>query len=141
MDQIKSELTQAVKNKNRQLVSTLRYFLSNLHNEEISRQKPLSDEEIQLLIRRQVKKHQESIEAFKKGGRGELALKEEEERKILERFLPAQMSEDEIRKIVTEVIASGAGDFGQIMGQTMGRLKGQADGAVVARIVREELQR
>lgn len=140
LEQIKLMLTKAVKEKDEQTVSALRFFLADFHNEEIVKQKELTDEELQAVIKRQVKKHLESIEAFQKGGREDLAQKEEKEKKILEAFLPAQLPEEEIHRVVSEVISSGARDFGQIMSQVMGKLKGQVDGAVVARIVKEELE-
>lgn len=140
LDQIKSQLEKAVKEKDEKTVSCLRFLLANLHNEKIAKKEDLTDEEVVAVIRKQVKKHQESIEAFKKAERGELSQKEEAEKKILEVFLPAQMSEEEIRKAVNDVLSSGISDFGQAMGQAMGRLKGQADGSLVAEIVKEELQ-
>ena len=139
LEQIKSALSSAVKKGDSQAVSALRYVLANLHNEEIAKQRELSDEEVVVVLRRQVKKHQESIEAFKNGSRLDLAHKEEQEKSVLEKFLPAQLGEEEIRKLVKEVTVLGVRDFGQVMGQVMGELKGQADGAEVAKIVKEEL--
>lgn len=139
MDQLKADLEKAVKEKDAEVVSALRFFLSGFYNEQIAKQKDLTDEEIVMLIRRQVKKHDESIEAFRKGGREDLVQKEENGKKILVGFLPAQLNEDNVRKVVKEVVSSGGRDFGPIMGQVMGKLKGQADGAVVARIVKEEM--
>ena len=141
IEQIKSDLDKAIKNRQERAVSALRFLLSALHNEEILRQRELADEEIFVVIRKQVKTHQESIEAFQKGGREDLVQKETEEKNILSALLPAQLSEEEIRKVVCEVISSGIKDFGQVMGQSMGKLKGQADGATVAQIVKEELEK
>lgn len=139
LDQLRADLGKAVKEKNAEKASTLRFFLSGLYNEQIAKQKDLTDEEIVMLIRRQVKKHDESIEAFRKGGREDLVQKEENSKKILGGFLPAQLSDEEVRKLVSDIIATGANDFGRVMGQAIGKLKGRVDGAVVARIVKEEL--
>lgn len=141
LEQIKSELEKAIKNREKRSVSALRFLLANLHNEEIAKQRELSDEEVVALIRRQVKRHEESIEAFQKGKREDLVQKEKEEKAILESFLPAQLSEEEIRKVVGEVVCLGGKDFGQVMDQVMGKVCGQADGAVVAKVVKEELEK
>ncbi|MDP3998629.1 MAG: GatB/YqeY domain-containing protein [bacterium] len=139
LDEIKSQLGNAIKEKDESSVSSLRFLLANIHNEEISKRRELADEELIALIRRQVKKNNESIAAFKKGGREDLVQKEEKEKAILESFLPAQLSDEDIRVVVKEIIGTGLVDFGQVMGQVMGRLKGQADGSEVARVVKEEL--
>ena len=139
LDQIKQKLNEALKGGQERSVAALRFLLASVHNEEITQQRPLKDEEILALVRRQVKKHEESIEAFQKGGREDLVQKEKQEKTALEAFLPQGLGEEEIRKMVKEVIASGPKDFGPVMGQVMGKVKGQADGAVVAGIVKEEL--
>ena len=139
LDQIKQKLKEALKGGQERSVAALRFLLASVHNEEIIQQRPLKDEEILALVRRQVKKHEESIEAFQKGGREDLVQKEKQEKTALEAFLPQGLGEEEIRKMVKEVIASGPKDFGPVMGQVMGKVKGQADGAVVAGIVKEEL--
>lgn len=141
LNQIKGDLQAALRSKDESSVSALRFLLSDIHNEEILKQRELTDEELVLILRKQVKNLSESIEAFKKGGRLDLVEKEEREKRILEAFFPAQLSEEEIRRIVGEVLTLGMRDFGQAMGQVMGRLKGQADGAAVARIVKEELEK
>lgn len=139
LEQIKLSLTRALKEKDEPAISALRFLLSDLHNEEIARQQELFDDEVVTVVKRQVKKHQESIEAFRNGGRADLVQKEEKEKAILESFLPAQLPDEEVKKAVLEVISTGASDFGQIMRQVMGKLKGHVDGAVAARIVKEEM--
>ena len=94
-----------------------------------------------VVIRRQLKQRQEAVEAYEKGGRVELAEKERAEAEILQEFLPKQMSEEEIGRIVDETVAQLDGsDFGRVMGIVMGKMKGQADGNTVARMVREKLK-
>ncbi|MBI4100441.1 GatB/YqeY domain-containing protein [Candidatus Microgenomates bacterium] len=139
IDKIRQDLNQALKNKEGIRTSTLRLLLSALQNEKIAKGHDLSEEETIVILRREVKLRQEAIEAYTKGGRAELAQKEEDEKKILEAFLPASLSEEEIRKAVGEIKSTGITDFGKLMGQAMAKLRGQADGSVVSRIVKEEL--
>lgn len=146
-EQILSDLKEAMKAGDTKKRDTLRLLDSAVKNAEIEKQKRetgLSDEEVLEVIARAVKQRQDSIRQFEDGGRPELAQAEKEELEILMPYLPAQLSEDEIRVIVKEVIsASGAvspSDMGKIMGQAMARLKGQADGNVVRKIVQEELK-
>lgn len=139
LDQIKTQLNLALKESKERKVSILRFLLASLHNEEIAKQGPLLEEETLAIIKRLVKKSEESIEAFKKGERQDLVQKEEEEKAILQTFLPEPLSQEQIRKVVEEILSSGTKDFGQVMGETMGKVKGQADGALVARIVKEEM--
>ena len=86
-----------------------------------------------------MKRRRESVEAYEKAGRNELAATESAEIKALEEFLPASVPPEEIRAAVREAIAGGAKDMGKVMGAVMPRFKGRADGKVVNQIVREEL--
>jgi len=103
----------------------------------------LEDEEALQVISTYAKQRKDSIESYRKGDREDLATKEEAELKIIEEYLPQQMSADELRPIVDEVIAdSGASspkDMGQVMKLVMARVRGSADGKVVNQIVREKL--
>jgi uncharacterized protein YqeY len=126
---------------------TLRLLDSAIKNTEIEKKKRetgLSDEEILEVLGRAVKQRQDSIKQFADGGRPELAEKEQIELDIIMPYLPAQLSEDEIRQVVKAVItetgAAGMSDIGKVMGQAMGKMKGKADGNVVKKIVGEELQ-
>ncbi len=140
---IPTQLKEALKSGDSLRVSTLRLLSSALHNEEIAKQKELSEEEELQIVRRQVKMRDEAIEAYEKGGRAESAAKEKQEAEILKEFLPAQMPEEELKKIVEEVIsqtgAAGQHDFGRIMGAVMAKVKGQADGNKVAEVVKQKL--
>lgn len=119
-------------------------MIKNVEIEKMKRETGLSDEETQEVIARAVKQRKDAVAQFVEGGRPELAEKENAEIAILMSYMPAQMSEDQVRVVVKEVIAaSGAtskADIGKVMGQAMGRLKGQTDGNVVKKIVEEELQ-
>lgn len=129
-------------------VSVLRMVLASIKNKEIEKKKKeegLSDEEIISVLQSEIKKRKEALELYKKGKRLELAKIEEEERKFLEKYLPKQLSEEELRLKVKEIIeklgASNPQDLGKVMSVLMGEIKGRADGALVNKIVQEELKK
>lgn len=140
---IQNDLKTALKEKNELQVSTLRLLLAETHNRQIEKQAELTEEDIVAVLRKEAKKRQESVEAYEKGGRQELADKESKELLILSKYLPQEMSPQELEKIVKEVIgkvgAQGAGDFGKVMGGVMGKVKGQIDGAKVSEAVKKLL--
>lgn len=147
LEKIQSDLKEALKAKDEVEISTLRFLLSSIHNREIElrvEKKTLTDEEVIKVIQRQVKERKESIEAFKKGKREDLVRKEQKELQILSNYLPQQISEKEMKKMVEDVIkeigATGPSDFGKVMGAVMLRARGRAEGEVVARIVKEFLK-
>jgi uncharacterized protein YqeY len=125
---------------------TLRMLDSAVKNVEIEkgkRETGLSDEEVLEVIAKSVKQRNDSIKQFEDNGRPELAEKEKEEAEILKVYLPQQLSQEEIKKIVLETIEEankqGIADLGKVMGQAMGKMKGIADGNLVRQIVQEEL--
>jgi uncharacterized protein YqeY len=145
---IQKDLNQAVKGKMEIASSTLRMLLAAISNREKekkykTKEEELTDEEVLEAIASEAKKRKEAIEAYSSGGRPELAEKEKKELEVLAKYLPEQLSEDEVRKIVAEAIKeSGAEtmkDMGKVMAQAMGKLKGRADGSLVSRIVKELL--
>lgn len=103
----------------------------------------LNDEETMAVIKSEVKKVKDSIEQFGQGNRQDLVDQSKKELAILEVYLPAQMPEEEVRKIVKEVIgefgASGVKEMGKVIGAAMKKINGQADGTLVSKIVKEEL--
>jgi len=142
---IEGDLTRALKDKNPTAISSLRFLLSAIHNEEIAKKKrdKLTDEEISKVIFSLVKKHNDSIEAFQKGSRQDLAEKEKSERQIIEKYLPKQLGEEAINKIVQDIIDKNRDQplvFGRIMGLVMKETKGQADGRVVNEIVKKSIE-
>jgi uncharacterized protein len=143
LGQISQDLNLALKARDEVSVSTLRFLLSGIHNAKIAKGSELSDPEVLTEIAREAKRHKESIEAFEKAGREELASKEKAELGILQKYLPEQLTEEEISKVVLKVIAevgaTGAGDIGKVMGIVMARVKGKADGGVVSEIVKGKL--
>jgi uncharacterized protein YqeY len=143
LEQIQSDLKTALKMNDSLLVSTLRLLLSEIHNKKIEKQAELTEEEVIAVLRKEAKKRQESIEAYQKAGRQELADKESKELLILSKYLPQEMASQELEKVIKEVIAEvgaqGAGDFGKVMGRVMSKVKGQIDGAKVSEAVKKLL--
>ncbi len=145
IEQIQSDLKTALKKKDELQVSTLRLLLSEIHNRQIALRQAqgekITDDQVINVIRQQVKQRQESIEAYEKGGRQELADKEKNELQFLSKYLPQEMSPQDLEKIVKEVIVEvgegGQQNFGRIMGEVMKRVKGQIDGAKVSEAVKK----
>lgn len=145
--QLQEELKQAMRDQNELLKSVLRMLLSAITYYEINKGGAgyeATDEDVLSVIDKQVKQRKDSIEQFEKAGRQELADKEKEEMALLEKYLPEQMSEDEVRSIVKETIAGmgtvSMSDMGKVMGAVMPKVKGKADGNLVGKVVRENLQ-
>jgi len=141
--QIDSDITEALKSQDEVKTSTLRMLKSAIHNWQIANKKEPADSEVLAVIQKEIKSRKDSIEMYKKGGRDELANKEQSEVGILEKYLPEQISEEEIRvkvkAIITQVGAKSPQDMGKVMSPLMAELKGKADGTTVSRIVKEEL--
>jgi len=130
-------------------VGVFRFLLASLHNKEIEKkgkglESTLSDDEAIEVLTRESKKRKEAIEAYKKGNRTDLAQKETKELEIIEKYLPEQLSEEEIEKIITAAIkktgAVTVKDFGKVMGEAMKELKGKADASLVSKIVRKRIE-
>lgn len=143
-EKIGNDLKQALKEKNQAVISTLRMLNAAILNAEIAAmRKEFTDEDVLKIISEEVKKRKDSIEEYKKGGREDLVLKEEAELEILKKYLPKELSEEEIKKIVKEKIkelgASGPSDFGKVMGVVMKAVGGRAGGEKVGKIVKEVL--
>jgi uncharacterized protein YqeY len=143
IENIEADLKAALKAKEGQVVSTLRMLTAALKNKSIELKKDLKEEEVVAVVKSQVKQLKDSIEAFVEGAREDLAAKAREELEILAKYLPEQMSEEELKKIVDETVketgAAGKGDMGKVMGAVMGKVKGKADGGDVKRLVEEAL--
>lgn len=142
-DKIQNELKQAQLDRDEVKVSTLRLLLSEIHNLEIQRGGKLNEQDIVSVVQRELKKRTEAAVAFKSGGREELAQKEEVEAEVLKAYLPAQLSDQDLGKIIDEAIsttaASGMADMGKVIGMVMSKVAGQADGGRVSRLVKERL--
>lgn len=138
---IQSELTVARKAQDKPRTLLMGTTVAEVRNREIELRRELTDDDVVDVIRRGIKKRRESIEMYEKGGRADLAAKERAEVSMLEEFLPAQASPDEIRTAVRAAIASGASSMGAVMGKVMPQFRGKADGNAIGAIVREELPR
>jgi len=144
IDRLNEDLKSALKARDETAVSTLRFLIAKIHNAKIAKGEELSDEEVIFEIGKEAGQSvMESIDAFEKGGRAELVEREKAELEIILRYLPKQISKEEIEKVVARVIlevrAAGSGDIGKVIGQVMTQLKGQADGALVSGIVKKKL--
>ena len=134
----------ATKEKNVSKMDILKMALATLRNEEIAQGKELTDLDVEKVLRKEVKKIEESIEQFSYMGRDDLVKKEKEQLGYLEEYLPELMSEEEVEKIVKgkieEVGAQGMSDMGKVMGIVMKEISGKADGNLVKQIVQKYLQ-
>ena len=139
-DRVKQDLTVAMKAGEKDRVSALRLVLSELQKDA----KEGAGDEVAVL-RRERKRRHESAAAFRDGGRPELAAAEEAEAQVIQNYLPAELSDDELRAIVAEAVAetgaSSAKEMGQVMKASMARVAGRADGKRVSALAQEALQR
>jgi hypothetical protein len=144
-ERLQAAMTAAIRERDALRRDTLRMAVAAAHNAGKAARRPLSDEEVVSVVTREVKTRRESIEAYERAGRADLAAKERAEIDVLTEFLPAQLSEDELRALVVVAIeetgASSARDLGRVMGVLAPRTKGRADGKVVAGLVAQELAR
>lgn len=142
-ERLEVEMKEAMRQKHEIRLSTIRMLRAAVQNKEIELGHPLSDDELLPVIRTMVKQHRESIEAFEKGGRTELADRERGELAILEVYLPPAPSDEEIAKVIREVVtetgAEGPKQMGIVMKECMKRLGGAADGKQVSALVRKAL--
>ena len=140
---IPKEMFEASKVGNTKEADILKLVLADIKNEEISIGETLSDEQVLKVLRKQKKRVEDSIEGFTKMNREDLISKEKEQLQVLERYLPAQMSEEDITKVVKKVLkesnATSLKDMGMIMGKSMKELGDSADGNTVRNIVQSLL--
>lgn len=143
LDKLQADLKDAQLNRDEVRVSTLRLLLSEIKNKEIAKGGVLSDEDIISVIQREAKKRKEAADGFRSGGREDSAAKEELEAKILADYLPQQMNNEELTKIVEEAInelgATTIADMGKVIGVATGKVKGRADGGTISALVKEKL--
>lgn len=130
--EIQEAVKQSMKSGDRVTLSTLRLLLSAVHNEEIRVRKELSKEDIQRTITTLCKQRTEAIDLYRKGGREDLAQKEEAEFAVLKRFLPEQLTDDEVKHLIQDSIAEaraqGVQDLGKVMKLVMPKVAGRSDG-------------
>jgi uncharacterized protein YqeY len=144
-ERVKADLTTAMKSGDALRRDTLRMAVAALYNAQKSARRPLTDEEAVGILAREMKMRRESIEAYEMAGRDELAAKERAEAEIIGRFLPAALTDDELRAIVLaaidEAAATSARDIGRVMGVVAPRIRGRADGKAASAMVAQELAR
>lgn len=142
-EKLLEEMKQAMKTNDKIRLSTIRMIRSSSKNKEIELRRKLEDEDIFKVIQGMVRKGEESIEQFQAGGRNDLVEKEKMEIEILKSFLPQQIPQEEIIKIIDETIqetqASSLKDLGKVMKALMPRLGGKSDGKVINQLVKERL--
>jgi uncharacterized protein len=142
-ERIQTDLTAAMRSGDSLRRDVLRMATSAAYNLEKRQQKPLSDDELLGVLTREVKTRRESVEAFRKGRREDLAGKEEAEIAILQEYLPQALSEDEIRRLIGEAVAAtgatSARDMGKVMGWLAPRTRGRAEGKRVSELVAQGL--
>lgn len=142
-EQIEEQTVEAMKTHKEAELSLLRMLKSSIKNAEIAKGHELSDEEVISVLEKEAKQRRDSIAQYEAGNRTDLADVEKHELELIEKYLPQKLGEEQIRELVKQVISevkpTGSADFGKVMGAVMAKLKGQADGASVQKIVREEL--
>lgn len=139
----RAELTEAVRARDSFRRDTLRLIIAAVDNARIAAQHELTDEEVLRVLRREARQRRDSIEEYQRGNRPDLVAQEQAELEFIEQYLPAALSDDELRTaaaaVVAEVQASGPGDIGKVMGPLLKRLGDRADGRRANEVVREIL--
>ncbi len=146
-ESLRSDLTEAIRSRDEITSGTIRMVLTAITNEEVAGKEArvLSDDEVITVLSREAKKRREAAEAFESAGRSDRAALEKAEGEVIGRYLPAQLSVDEIKKMIANAIAStgaaGPGDMGKVMGAVKTLIAGKADGSIVSNLVKEALNK
>jgi uncharacterized protein YqeY len=142
-EQMQKDMYAAMKNGEKEKATTLRGAYSKLKDKRIDKREDLSEQEEIQVIKTLVKQRNEAIEMYTRANRDDLASKEQSEREVLETYLPQMMNEDELKKLINDIIvetdAVAMSDFGKVMPVVMQRSAGKADGKLVQSLVREKL--
>jgi uncharacterized protein YqeY len=138
---LQGDMNAARKSQDKAGTLLLSTVLSEIKNKKIELQRDPVDADVIDVIRKSIKRRRESIEMYTKGGRQDLADKEQSEAAALEKYLPAQVSDAELRAAVKAAIAGGATQIGAVMGKVLPQFKGRAEGGVINAIAREELSK
>ena len=144
-EQLKKDLTEAIRGRDEITSGTIRMVLTAITNEEVAGKEArvLSDEEVITVLSREGKKRREAAEAFENAGRADKAALEKSEGEVIAKYLPAQLSEADIAAIIADAIAStgaqGPGDMGKVMGAVKPKIAGKADGGLVSGLVKAAL--
>ncbi|MEK6529092.1 MAG: GatB/YqeY domain-containing protein [Nitrospirota bacterium] len=140
---LSEDLKKALKSGQKDVLSVIRMIKAAVKNKEIEKGSLLSDEEIHGVLMSLARQRKESVEQFSRGGRQDLAEKETRELAVVQSYLPKQLTEEEISKIIEatikEIGANGPGDTGKVMKFVMTKVKGQADGKLVSELVKKAM--
>jgi uncharacterized protein len=146
-EQLKLDLTEAIRSRNEIVSGTIRMVLTAITNEEVSGKeaRQLSEDEVIAVLSREAKKRREAAEAFAEAGRTDKATLEKAEGEVIAKYLPAQLTEADIAAMIAEAIAAtgaaGPADMGKVMGAIKGKIAGKADGSVVSSLVKAALNK
>ena len=144
-EKLQSDLTEAIRSRDELVSGTIRMVLTAITNEEVAGKeaRTLSNEEIITVLSREAKKRREATEAFADAGRADRAEREKAEGDVIAKYLPAQLSDDELNALIAEAItatgAAGPADMGKVMGVLKPKIAGKADGAKVSGAVKAAL--
>jgi uncharacterized protein YqeY len=142
---LKSDLTEAIRSSNKVVSGTIRMVLTAITNEEVSGKEArvLTEDEIITVLSREAKKRREAADEFAKANRPDKSAEEKAEGEVIARYLPAQLTEEDVKKLITAAIAAtgaaGPGDMGKVMGAIKGQIAGKADGSLVSSLVKAAL--
>jgi len=146
-EQLRLDLTEAIRSRDELVSGTIRMVLSAITNEEVAGKEArvLSDDEVITVLSREAKKRREASEAFEAAGRTDKAALEKAEGEVIAKYLPAQLSADDIKAMIAHAIAStgaaGPSDMGKVMGAIKPLIAGKADGSIVSTLVKEALNK
>jgi len=142
-NKLQEEMKAAMKSGDKDKLSTIRMLISEIKKVQIDSKKELSDEEIISILQKYIKQRKEAYTQYEQAGRKDLAEKELKEIEIVQQFLPPPLSEEELIKIVEEIIqevgASSIKDMGKVVKAVMDKVKGRAEGSLISKIVKEKL--
>jgi hypothetical protein len=142
---LKSDLTEAIRSSNKVVSGTIRMVLTAITNEEVSGKEArvLTEDEIITVLSREAKKRREAADEFAKANRPDKSAEEKAEGEVIARYLPAQLTEEDVKKLIAAAIAAtgaaGPGDMGKVMGAIKGQIAGKADGSLVSSLVKAAL--
>lgn len=143
---LQQDLNESLKSGKSDRVETLRFLIAAVKNDSIAKygnkaETSLTEQDIAAVVKKQVKTHRESVEAFEKAGRTDLAAREKAQLTILLEYSPEEVSDEELRKLLAPVVASGETNFGLLMKKAMEKVAGKADGGRVAALLKQTLQK
>ncbi len=144
LQDLTKDMVAAMKAKDKETLSVVRMLKAAVTNEQIKLGHDLSDDEANAVLAREYKQRKESLAEFEKAGRDDLVAQMKHELAVVEKYLPAQLSEEEVAALVAETVAAvkaeSMKDFGKVMGAIMPKVKGKADGQLVNQLVKKTLQ-